>query len=210
MSLTPQDIEKRIFRERRRGYDPEDVDAFLDEVAERIAELERQRDRAQARLAELEDSSAGARETETLLSRTLISAERTAEQTVATAKQDAERFRSEAAQEAERMQEEARREASEVIEEAKQEAEELRRSAEHDAMREREFARAGSERVRRAVVELREFREDYRERVQAVIAEQLAALDRVGDLPDLDPRIDELARLQPDDHHAGSHASTFE
>lgn len=196
MTLTPQDVERQVFRERRRGYDPEEVDQFLDKVAESLAELARERDRANKRAAELEELSEGARESETLLRRTLMTAERTAQATVAEAEQDAER-----------MREDARREAAELVERAEEDARELRRTAELEAEEQRRAAeeetasnlaesRAGAERVRRAVAELEQFRDDYRERTRAVIAEQLAALDRVGELPDLDPRITDLAAVQ--------------
>lgn len=206
MTLTPQDVESQVFRERRRGYDPEEVDRFLDQVSSALADMLRERDRAQERLAEAQEASEGARESETILRRTLLTAERTAEQTVSEAQEEADRLREEARRDAAEMLESAETEAAqmrrsaeedtaELRRSAEEEAAELRRSAEEEVTREQQFARIGADRVRRAVAELEEFREEYRDRVQSVIAEQLAALDRVGELPEIDPRLQEVARL---------------
>lgn len=50
VELAPRTIREVEFRERVRGYDPDDVDPFLDEVADRVASLQQQFDRATARL----------------------------------------------------------------------------------------------------------------------------------------------------------------
>lgn len=50
VELAPRTIREVEFRERVRGYDPDEVDPFLDEVADRVAALQAQLDRATARL----------------------------------------------------------------------------------------------------------------------------------------------------------------
>ena len=192
MSLTPQDIENQVFKERFRGYDPEQVDAFLDRVSEQLTELTRARDEAIARAEAAErQATTSVGEQEQLLSRTLLTAERTAEQTVAQAHAEAEQLR-----------EEARSEAEQVREEARSEATELRRRAEEDAREERQTAQAAAERVRRSVAELRAFRDDYRDRVEAVISEQLSVIDRLP-LPDIPPSVEQLGEVQVDQMGAG-------
>ena len=181
MSLTPQDIEKQVFKERFRGYDPEEVDAFLDRVSEQLTELTRARDEAVARAEAAErQATTSAGEQEQLLSRTLLTAERTAEQTVAQAQAEAEQLR----------------------EEARSEATELRRRAEEDAREERQTAQAAADRVRQSVAELRAFRDDYRDRVEAVISEQLSVIDRLP-LPDIPPSVEQLGEVQVDQIGAG-------
>lgn len=152
MTLEPQDIERVVFKERFRGYDQTEVDRFLDEVAERIGQLLRERDELAARVRELADRSEQAGEAEGMLRRTLVAAQRTAEETVG----------------------EAERQAEEIVAEARRRA-----------GRERDQMRAEAELLRRAVEELRRFRADYRTRLSGVLAEQLAILDRVGELPRL-------------------------
>ncbi len=192
MSLTPQDVENQVFKERFRGYDPEEVDAFLDRVSEQLTELTRARDEAIARAEAAErQATTTAGEQEQLLSRTLLTAERTAEQTVAQAQAEAEQLREEARSEAEQLREDARNEATE-----------LRRRAEEDAREERQTAQAAAERIRRSVAELRAFRDDYRDRVEAVISEQLSVIDRLP-LPDIPPSVEQLGEVQVDQMGAG-------
>ncbi len=89
LSLLFQDIE---FHERFRGYDPDEVDAYVDRVAKaaalvqgRLSELQQRAEAAEARAME----SGGSSETEATLTRTLILAQRTADAAVAEAKEEA-------------------------------------------------------------------------------------------------------------------------
>ena len=84
-----QDIE---FHERFRGYDPDEVDAYVDRVAKgaalvqgRLAELQERAEAAEARTVSASSTS----ETEATLTRTLILAQRTADAAVAEAKEEA-------------------------------------------------------------------------------------------------------------------------
>lgn len=177
MSLTPQDIQ-RDFKERFRGYDPDEVDEHLSRVADRLVSLQDERDQLVERVRELERSgggngSSGTLESERLLKRTLIAAEQTADRVVSEAESEAER----------------------VVSDARRRADELLASARSAADREWREARDGADRVRRAVAHLRAFRDDYTERVRSAIAEQLAVLDRVGDLPEIPSSVERLGTL---------------
>ncbi|HVM00259.1 MAG TPA: DivIVA domain-containing protein [Egibacteraceae bacterium] len=179
--MTPDDIERQVFKERFRGYDQDEVDRFLDRVSTRIEELTRERDALAEKVGALERQTEEAGESGSLLQRTLLAAQRTADETVA-----------EAREQAERTLEEARREAHEIIADAEQ------RAGEHERR-----AQEVLDHVRRAVEDLSRFRSEYRERVEAVIAEQLAMLDRAGDLPEIP---DGLAALAHVDTPAGTDA----
>lgn len=178
MSLTPQDVQ-RDFKERFRGYDPDEVDEHLSRLADRVVSLQDERDRALEQLREMERSgggsggSNGTLESERLLKRTLIAAEQTADRVVSEAEGEAER----------------------VVSDARRRADELLASARSAADREWREARDGADRVRRAVAHLRAFRDDYTERVRSAIAEQLAVLDRVGDLPEIPSSVERLGTL---------------
>jgi hypothetical protein len=82
-----------------------------------------------------------------------------------------------------------------VVGDARRRADELLASARSAADREWREARDGADRVRRAVAHLRAFRDDYTERVRSAIAEQLAVLDRVGDLPEIPSSVERLGTL---------------
>jgi len=180
MSLSPQDVQ-RDFKERFRGYDPDEVDEHLSRLADRVVSLQDERDRALEQLREMERSgggsnvggSSGTLDSERLLKRTLIAAEQTADRVVSEAESEAER----------------------VVSDARRRADELLASARSAADREWREARDGADRVRRAVSHLRAFRDDYTERVRSAIAEQLAVLDRVGDLPEIPSSVERLGTL---------------
>jgi DivIVA domain-containing protein len=178
MSLSPQDIQ-RDFKERFRGYDPDEVDEHLSRLADRVVSLQDERDRALERVREVERSGSGSGggngtlDSERLLKRTLIAAEQTADRVVSEAESEAER----------------------VVSDARRRADELLASARSAADREWREARDGADRVRRAVAHLRAFRDDYTERVRSAIAEQLAVLDRVGDLPEIPSSVERLGAL---------------
>lgn len=57
---SPQDIRNHSFAIRRRGYDEEEVDAYLDRLSHQIAEQVEQNKREVASLIEQRDSAAGA------------------------------------------------------------------------------------------------------------------------------------------------------
>lgn len=176
MSLTPQEIQ-RDFKERFRGYDPDEVDEHLAHLADRLVSLQQERDQLVDRLRDAERAGAagnnGTLESERLLKRTLIAAEQTADRVVSEAESEAER----------------------VVGDARRRADELLASARSAADREWREARDGADRVRRAVAHLRAFRDDYTERVRSAIAEQLAVLDRVGDLPEIPSSVERLGTL---------------
>lgn len=173
MSLTPDDIENQVFKERFRGYDQDEVDAFLDRVTARITELTRERDGLRERLADVERQAAEAGESGRLLQRTLLAAQRTADETI-----------DEARATAEQTLEDARHRAEEIIDEAREQVHEDQRRA-----------REVLEHVRSVVADMARFRAEYRERVEAMIGEQLALLDRAGDLPELPEGLRSMAEL---------------
>jgi cell division initiation protein len=172
VQLTPEDIEHQAFRERFRGYDPGEVDRFLDRLAGRITELERERDLLADRVRALTGRGGGGPRPESLLERTLVAAQRTADEAVT----------------------EARALAEQAIEDARGEAAHIIADAEARAAEIIEQAQAQAARVEAAVAEFRRFRAEYRERVEAVIADQLTMLDRAGDIPDLPETVAHAAR----------------
>ncbi|HVM15607.1 MAG TPA: DivIVA domain-containing protein [Egibacteraceae bacterium] len=196
MSLTREDVEQQVFKERFRGYDQDEVDRFLDRVADRIselirecdelternAELARERDELADQVRALERRTGETSASEKLLQRTLVSAQRAADDTIAEARATAEQTVADARQQAE-----------EIIAEGQGQVEE-------DARRARETEQRALQvlaRVRRVVDDFARFRTEYREQVEAVIVEQLAVFDRIGDLPELPDGLVSLTQ-QPD------------
>ncbi len=122
MALNPQLIRDTRFKQAKRGYDPAEVDSFLEEAAAALEAAQNDATameaRARAAVARLQElSQAGAEgpraspdESETI-SRTLLLAQRTADATVADAHAEAERVLAAAGDDANQLLEEARIEA---------------------------------------------------------------------------------------------------
>jgi DivIVA domain-containing protein len=131
VEFTSEVVRNTKFRDKMRGYHPDEVDAFRERVAtaldllqERLAEIT---ERAMKAEAALESNS----ETDESIRRTLTLAQRTAEMAVAEAREDADRIRAEATTEAERM----RAEADDECRQRLAQAEESRQAAEAEATR---------------------------------------------------------------------------
>ncbi len=117
-----QEIE---FHERYRGYDPDEVDAFVDRVARaaaemrgRIAELHERVDAAEARGGGVGTHS----DAEETLTRTLVLAQRTADAAIAEARQEADRMTADAATSAQAILSAAEAEAQMTLRDAQAEA----------------------------------------------------------------------------------------
>ena len=79
MKLTPTDVQRQAFGKRFRGFDPDEVRAFLAAVAEEMAALQRERDHIEQQLRHLELIVGEHREREAILKNTLLTAQKVAE-----------------------------------------------------------------------------------------------------------------------------------
>jgi len=173
MEWTAQTIREVEFREKLRGYHPDDVDAFVEQVA---AAFEQQ----QAGLVGAVAAPAEQSVSEETIRKTLLMAQRTADLVL-----------SEAEEAATRLRDEARAEADALIAEATRSADEL-----HDAARERahtnlaqlELARSQLE---QEVAQLRDYVESQRRRLRDALTEQLELLDRHEPLLESAPAFEE-------------------
>jgi cell division septum initiation protein DivIVA len=117
--LTPADIQHQPLSGRRR-YAREDVDTLLENVASSYEQVWLERDELRSRITELERQLASFRETEHVLSETLVAAQRAADD-----------IRSEARKDAERLKEEALADVASARGEAERELEDVRAQVEH-------------------------------------------------------------------------------
>ncbi len=90
MKITPLDIQQMVFRVKIRGYDREEVNRFLEEVAQTVESLNRDNATLRERLAFTEQQVSELKRTETTLSNTLISAQSLADDVKRSAQRDAE------------------------------------------------------------------------------------------------------------------------
>lgn len=190
---TPDEIAEHQFLIALRGYDRDEVSAFLDEVAaqvrtlqQRIAELETQREaaaeetqEAPAQEAPPADRRASFRELGEETTRILEAAEEAAEQ-----------MRNRADEEARTLLEEARREAAEARESAQQESSSILEEARSKAEQERERASDTATQV------LEEARSSARETLDTANAKHREIAETVRELDELRERlIDDLRNV---------------
>lgn len=90
MKLTPLDIRHREFRKALRGYAEEEVDVFLDDVADEFERVFQDNMELQDRIQILEDQVGGYEGLKDTLSKTLVSAQQQADGTRANAHKEAE------------------------------------------------------------------------------------------------------------------------
>jgi DivIVA domain-containing protein len=147
MEMSPQAVRSTGFKLVKRGYDPEEVDAFKEQVASAVEFAQNQATameaRARAAVAKLQEVSqqvqsgavapapaapAGGNDHE-VISRTLLLAQRTADQTVAEARIEADGIVVKAREEAGRVLDTARTMAAKTVDDARFEA---RRAAEDE------------------------------------------------------------------------------
>ena len=149
MEMSPQAVRSTGFKLVKRGYDPEEVDAFKEQVAGAVEFAQNQATameaRARAAVAKLQEVSqqvqsgapaqapapASSGDTE-VISRTLLLAQRTADQTVAEARMEAEGIVGKARDEAGRVLDTARTMAAKTVDDARFEA---RRAAEDERVK---------------------------------------------------------------------------
>ncbi|HXI01951.1 MAG TPA: DivIVA domain-containing protein [Candidatus Saccharimonadales bacterium] len=127
MRITPLDIKAHEFKRKLRGFDPEEVQAFLEIVAEEYERFALSNAHLTDEMAELTGRLAELRERERILKETLYSAQKLAEEMRQEARRERELILKEAELKAEQLIDTARRRVSQL------ESEILDLKAERDA-----------------------------------------------------------------------------
>jgi cell division initiation protein len=178
MDVTPRELRDTDIREGFRGYYRDDVDELLERAASTIEGLSERARQLTERLSSAEGSAGESRETEETLRRTLVLAQKTADEAIAEAK---ERSRT--------MVEEAETKSRELVSEAEGTA---RRIAENERQRlETEILDLSSRReaLNADVEALEKYEREYRSRLRKAIEAELDSLGKftgeVGERPEL-------------------------
>jgi cell division initiation protein len=172
MAVSPQDIQDKEFREAFRGYNEDDVDTFLDEVAVEFARLYQENQRMKVQIAALQQELARAGQSAP------SGAVAPAAPPSAQAREDEARI--EAARKAtEAALEEAKRRASELVQRAEQRAREIddltaRRAKDVDS--DASYALTDAQ---QRIAELRRQEVDIRRRIRSFLEQQLTSLEAV-------------------------------
>ena len=129
--ITPLDIENKKFsKQMMNGYNVEEVDDFLDELAEDYGKSYKELTTMNAKLDELTNNLSHYKNIEATLQNTLLIAQTTAEEVKNVAKQQSDQIISEAQNQADTILREARSNARKSIEEINQELQTKEKSLE--------------------------------------------------------------------------------
>ena len=179
MELTARDIHEKQFHDAWRGYNQEEVDDFLDRVAEVFDVTRRENAALQGRVHELEQALTTSRETEEMLKKTLVSAQQAAEEAIAKAQEKANAIVTEAEERATRTNEETRQRLSST------EAEIRRRML--DADREHTVRRRELD---ASIDRLRSFEHELKTRLETFLQQQVQSLESLTESPPPDTGTD--------------------
>jgi DivIVA domain-containing protein len=209
MDLTPSQVASASFRTVRKGYDPDEVAAFLEQAAKALEESQQQATameaRARAAVARLQEVSAAAEKTalakalddagapdsaevvhvsvdeaETI-SRTLVLAQRTADATIADATAEAERLLNESRAESQATLDSTREMSAKLLEDARAEARKASEAERFAAENEVQSLVARREFLVGDVDQLEQFLIDQRERLRTAARQLEAMSERVPD-----------------------------
>jgi cell division initiation protein len=172
MELTARDIHDKQFHDAWRGYNQEEVDDFLDRVAEVFDVMRRENVALHARVRELEQALTTSRETEEMLKKTLVSAQQAAEEAIAKAQEKANAMVGEAEARAKRINEETRQRLSSTEAEIRRRM--LDTEREH-AVRRRELDAS--------IERLRSFENELKGRLAAFLEQQVRSLEALTEAP---------------------------
>jgi cell division initiation protein len=167
MDISPKTLREVTFREKFRGYHPEDVDTFLERVAVGLEAMQTQLRQAAERVAHAEQLATESATSDEALSRTLLLAQRTADLAVDEAREQAARIVASSEDEAKRIVDEA-------TETARRTAEESQAALRADIER----LNTAREELRRDVEVLQRWVDDHRSALSASLQDLLRQLEQ--------------------------------
>ncbi|MGH2825550.1 MAG: DivIVA domain-containing protein [Actinomycetota bacterium] len=170
MDLGPRDIHEKQFHDAWRGYSQEEVDDFLDRVADVLEQTQRANESLTQRVSQLEGQLAQAREGEQMLKKTLVTAQQHAEEAMATARAHADKIVAEATERGRSVTEEARTKASAIESGARKRTQETERASEQ---RKRE--------LETSIEKLRTLEADTKQKLKSFLDSQQRSLSSLSD-----------------------------
>jgi cell division initiation protein len=167
MDVSPKTLREVEFREKMRGYHPEDVDQFLERVAAGIEVLQDRLRQAGDRAQRAEQAANEAGGSDETLRRTLVLAQRTADLAVQEAREQAARILASAEQQAQSIigeaEERARRSHEDALVEVKGELNKLE---------------ASRQQLQADVENLTRWADEHRVHLKALLSEAMAKIDQ--------------------------------
>src|SRR5438105_963715 len=175
MDVSPKTLREVEFREKLRGYHPEDVDQFLERVAAGIEALQEKLRQTTERAVHAEELASATGESDEALRRTLVLAQRTADAAIEEANASAGSLVTSAEQQARDIVEAANRQAAQIAVDAQRQL--------RDDLAVLEAARA---RLLEDVSQLEQWIEEHRASLSSALRDALQRVDEgvfVGSAP---------------------------
>jgi cell division initiation protein len=169
MTLTTREIQEKQFHDAFRGYSHEEVDAFIDQVAEAFEEAQKERQALNQRIEDLQEQlkTSRAQAPDDMLKRLLVTAQETADKAIQNARAKAQAMVEEAENRARLIREQAEALSATRVQEAERRAHETLSSVSNE------------ERDLRSRIEgMKRFEQDFRARLTAYIRSQLELLEQ--------------------------------
>lgn len=188
MTMTPREIQEKQFHDAFRGYNHEEVDLFIDQVADAYEAIYKENQNFNRRLEELKGQvsgapvasapapavpqpaapvpSAGRSESEDMLKRMLVTAQETADKAVANARAKAQMLVDEAEIKARRIEEQADAVSSTALQDAQRRARDMLQVAQQEEGE-----------LRDRIEGMKSFEREFRTRLSAFIRSQLELLE---------------------------------
>lgn len=167
MDVSPKTLREVEFREKMRGYHPEDVDHFLERVAAGIEVLQDRLRQAQDRAQRAEQTANEAGGSDETLRRTLVLAQRTADLAVQEAREQAARILASAEQQAQS-----------ILGEADERARRSHEDAEVEVKAELNRLEASRQQLQADVENLTRWVDQHRAHLKANLEEAMAKIDQ--------------------------------
>ncbi len=169
MEVSPKTFREVEFREKMRGYHPEDVDQFLEQMATGVEAIQDRLRQATERAQRAEAAAAEAGSSDETLRRTLVLAQRTADQAVQESREQAARILSSAEQQAQA-----------IIGEAEDRARRLHGEALADVHAELAKLEATRAQAQQEVDALSRWASEHRTHMTTTLRDAMAMVDRAG------------------------------
>lgn len=185
--LTAQQIHEKNFGRSFKGYDMDEVDAFLDEVIESFDKLSRENREFNTRLEALNTQIESYRGMENTMMHTMVTVHKAAEEITESAKREADEVYSK-----------ARQQADEMVERATQESEEMLRKAHEDSQEILNSYREEIKDTEEELLSLKNLLDEFKAGIHTYSDELLALIDQ-AQAPEQVQELEAEYELQQDD-----------
>jgi cell division initiation protein len=180
MTITPQDIQAKQFHVRMRGFDMDEVDKFLEKIAEELLIVSLENKQLLEKIETMEKELANYRNKEQAFQSAILSAQRISDEMQAKSRQEVNELTEKSQQEAADLKAGAEAEAHQILEDSQKEHVELTNNINHLI-----------EIKGRVKTDMRQLLNNYLDHIDAAMPTALDALEPLPQIEEFTPTIQE-------------------